>query len=214
MSVLLRYLRSLPPALWLYWGLLLASLYGFALLAEEVIKRERIAFDRATLTLLERHQSDWLDAATTLLNVVGGSTFLIPVTIAVSTLLWHRHRRSGVFFALAALGAMGLNLVAKVAFERARPDLFEALVPAGGYAFPSGHTMSSTAVALAAFFVIRFHALRWQGLALALGALFALAVGVSRCYLQVHYPSDVLAGWVLASAWVMGVNAWYARTRS
>lgn len=212
MTALVSYLRGLPRTLWLYWAFLLALLYGFALLAEEVLEHERIRFDRAVLALLEARQSSGLDALAGALDLVGGAYVLLPLALVATAVLWRRHRRSGVFFALAVLGAMALNGVAKAVFERSRPDRFEALVAAVGYAFPSGHTMGSTALALALFCLVRFHARRWQGPALALGVLFAVAVGVSRSYLQVHYPSDVIAAWLLSTAWVLGVNAWYSRT--
>lgn len=213
MSLLFRQLKNLPLVLWLYWGSLLTLLYGFALLAEEVLERERLGWDRAGLAFLQSWQTPVLDAAADLFNLVGGAYFLAPLAVAVTVTFWRRRRRSGVSFGVAVGGAMGLNVFSKLVFERSRPEVFEALVPADGFAFPSGHTMGSMAFALATFFVLRFHASRWQWVVLGLGLLFGLAVGTSRLYLQVHYPSDVLAAWLLSSAWVLGVNAWYARTR-
>ena len=212
MRSLLRYLKSLPPGLFAYWALLLALIFAFALLAEEVLDGEDLSFDAQVLTLLDRIHGDALDALASLLDVVGGSYFLLPVSVVVVFLLWRRHRRGAVFFALAFWGATLLNGLAKLVFERARPELFEALVPAEGYAFPSGHTMGSTAFALAAALILRAYQPRWWWLGLVAGVLFAFAVGASRSYLQVHYPSDVLAGWSLSTAWVLGAHAWYSRT--
>lgn len=207
MTRLLRLLQRLPAGLWLYWGFLFALLYLFSQLAEEVVEREPIAFDQAILEALDRWRTPGLDLAAGVLNVVGGSYFLLPLTAIVSIALWRRRPRSAVFLGLAVLGAVAINGLAKLYFERVRPESFEGLVSAEGFAFPSGHAMGSTAAALAAYFLIRAHApaLRWS--ALALGAVFALAVGVSRSYLLVHYPSDVVAGWILATAWVLGVHA-------
>lgn len=213
MSHFFHYLKNLPLVLWLYWGLLLALLYGFALLAEEVLERERLGWDTTVLAFLQSWQTPGLDVAADLLNIVGGAYFLAPLSVAVTVVLWWWHRRSGVFFGIAVGGAMCLNLFSKLVFERSRPGAFEALVPADGFAFPSGHTMGSTAYALETFFVVRLHARRWQGAVLGLGLSFGVAVGMSRLYLQVHYPSDVLSAWLLSSAWVLGVNAWYARAR-
>lgn len=209
----MRLIKRLPLALWLYWGFLALLLYGFALLAAEVIEGERIAFDLAILTTLESWRSDGLGLVAGLLDITGGSYVILPVTLVVVVVLWQRWPRTAIFFGLAVIGAIALNGLAKLYFERARPDAFEALVPAEGYAFPSGHTMSSTALALAAYLVVRAHAPAWRWTALALGALFAVAVGISRSYLQVHYPSDVLAGWILSTAWVLGVYAWFASGR-
>ena len=212
MRSLLRYLRSLPPGLFAYWGMLLALIFAFAFLAEVVLSGEDIAFDARILTLLDRVSGKILDALASLLDVVGGSYLLLPVSLVLVALLWRRHRRSAVFFALAFWGATLLNGLAKIVFERARPELFEALVPAEGYAFPSGHTMGSTAFALALALILRARRPRWWWLGLLAGVVFAFAVGASRSYLQVHYPSDVIAGWSLSTAWVLGAHAWYSRT--
>lgn len=213
MFTLIEQLKRVPRVLWAYFAALLALLYGFASIATEVLDDERILFDRSLLALFERHRSATPDVVADVLNIMGGLYVLLPLVLLLTLILWRHHRRSGLFLALAGGGAMVLNGLAKLAFERARPDRFEALVAAPGYSFPSGHTMASTAVALALFFIVRFHRPRWQGLALLLALLFAGAVGASRSYLQVHYPSDVTAGWLLSAAWVLGVNSWYARAR-
>lgn len=210
MTRLIRLLQRLPASLWLYWGFLAVLLVMFALLAEEVVERDTIGLDRAILESLDRWRTPGLDLAAGILNVVGGSYVLAPLTFIVFLLLWRRWSRSAVFVGLAVFGAMALSGLAKLVFERPRPQAFEALVHAEGFSFPSGQTMSSTAVALAAYFSIRALAPAWRWPALAIGAAFALAVGVSRSYLLVHYPSDVIAGWILATAWVLGVHAAYS----
>lgn len=209
MRRLTQLLKRLPVSLWLFWGFLFALVYMFALLAEEVVERDTIAFDYAILEAVDRWRTPGLDLVAGALNVVGGSYFLLPMTLIASIIVWRRWSRSAIFLGLAVVGAMALNGLAKVLFERGRPEQFEALVHAEGYAFPSGHAMGSTAVALAAYFLIRAHAPAWRWWALAIGAIFAVAVGISRTYLLVHYPSDVVAGWILATAWVLGVHAAY-----
>ena len=100
----------------------------------------------------------------------------------------------------------------KVIVERARPDGAEALATAGGYAFPSGH--SATAVALygaLALIVARHGDARARRAAIAAAVALSVLVGVTRVYLGVHYPTDVLAGWllggaVLAVAWRLAVT--------
>lgn len=207
MTRLMRLLQRLPASLWLFWGFLVALVYAFALLAEEVAEHDTIAFDNQILEAVGRWRTPGLDLVAGVLNVVGGSYFLLPAMLIVSIVLWRRWSMSAVFLGLAVFGAMALNGLAKFFFERGRPEQFEAIVHAEGYAFPSGHTMGSTAVALAAYLLIRAHAPAWRWLALAIGAVFAVAVGISRTYLLVHYPSDVVAGWILATAWVLAVHA-------
>ena len=118
------------------------------------------------------------------------------------------------FFALSVLGALALNVGAKLLFARVRPDLFTPLEPALGYSFPSGHAMLSAAFGVAFFVVVRRQFPHWQVLAGTAALLFVLGISLSRPYLQVHYPSDILAGWALSCAWVLGLGLWFRRARS
>ena len=209
-------LRHLPLPSWpvlLYWGALLGGLYAFVELAEEVYEKEGFFFDQPVLTWLNVHQSAPLTALFIALSFVGSVFVLGPLTLALVAALWPRSRRAAVFLVLGLGGAVALNYTVKALLARARPDLFPQLSPVGGFAFPSGHTMASTGFFLTLYLIVRRVAPRWQGLAATLGLLLTLGIGLSRNYLQVHYPSDVLAGWALLSAWVLGVNLWYARAR-
>jgi membrane-associated phospholipid phosphatase len=209
-------LRHLPLPSWpvlLYWGALLGALYAFVELAEEVYEKEGFFFDQPILTWLNVHQSPPLTALFVALSFVGSVFVLGPLTLALVAALWQRSRRAAVFLVLGLGGAVALNYTVKALLARARPDLFPQLSPVGGFAFPSGHTMASTGFFLTLYLIVRRVAPRRQGLAATLGLLLMLGIGLSRNYLQVHYPSDVLAGWALSSAWVLGVNLWYARAR-
>lgn len=199
------------PPWWVYpyYAALLAALYGFALLAADVYEGEGFAFDQAVLTWLYGLQAPWLSWLARTLDLLAISYLLILVCAALAWWLWPKSRRSAVFLLLAFGGAVGVNLLTKGVFERVRPDLFEQLTPVTNSSFPSGHAMGSWALWLALVLIGPWHWPRQQLLVgLALG-LYALAVGVSRVYLQVHYPSDVLAGWALSTAWVLGVGSWY-----
>lgn len=199
------------PPWWVYpyYAALLAALYLFASLAETVYEGEGFPFDHAILTWLYGLQAPWLSRLARALDVLGISYLLTVICVALAWWLWRQRRRSAVFLLLAFGGAVGVNLLTKGFFERVRPDLFEQLTPITNSSFPSGHAMGSWALWLALLLIGHRHWPRQQLLVgLALG-LFALAVGVSRAYLQVHYPSDVLAGWALSTAWVLGVGSWY-----
>ncbi|ADH64974.1 phosphoesterase PA-phosphatase related protein [Allomeiothermus silvanus DSM 9946] len=193
--------------LWLL-ALLFLSLLGFVGLAEDVYEREGFFFDGPVLAFLHAQQSNvWNTLALAFTQsasapVVGG--------LALGVLAWAYFRRLGwPIFALSLGGAAVLNQASKLFFARARPHLFPQLTPEHDYSFPSGHTMASLALVLALYTLLapRFpRAARWV---LALGLPWALLVGLSRLYLQVHYPSDVLAGWALSVLWVIGVGLWY-----
>ena len=124
---------------------------------------------------------------------------LAAATAAVLAALVRRaRRRDAVFLLIAMTMSPLLNLTLKQLFERARPPAESAVLSVSGYAFPSGHTMSSATFALA-LAVIAWPT-RWRWPAAGLAATFALLMGLSRVYLGVHWLTDVLAGWVLAVA--------------
>jgi len=189
----------------------LALLYVFANLADEVHDQETVAFDAPILAWLDAHRTALLTRAALFFDVTGSIYMLGPLSLIVVLWLWRSWRRAAVFLALSMAGALGLNLAAKVLVGRLRPDLFERLSIAPGYSFPSGHTMVSTAFFLSLLLISWRLLPRYRPLAVVLGVLLILSVGVSRSYLQVHYPSDVLAGWLLSGAWVLGLNRWFGR---
>lgn len=118
-------------------------------------------------------------------------------------------RRAFGFFSLAVVGAELLNLAANYLPARTRPDLWVSLTPLTSYSFPSGHSMA--AAALAAAGIVLLWGTRWRWVAVVLGSAWALSMGWSRLYLGVHYPSDVLAGWVGSVSWVWGLHVLFAR---
>jgi membrane-associated phospholipid phosphatase len=130
--------------------------------------------------------------------------------VLVLALLVRRHVREGVFAALAIVGSLLLNVSAKHSFARVRPDLWQSVAPAETtYSFPSGHAMGS--MTLAMVLVLLCWSVRtpwgwkWRWPVTVLATTFVLLVGLSRVYLGLHYPSDILAGWAAALAWVVGV---------
>jgi undecaprenyl-diphosphatase len=142
-----------------------------------------------------------LDAPMTGLSVLGGGVGLMVIVVGTVVALARAGRGAdALFLGVAVAGAEVITRVAKPIVARPRPELWEHGYPASGYAFPSGHTTSSMALA-AAVTVLAWNT-RWRWWALAGGALFTFGVGVSRVYLGVHYPSDVIAGWCLGVAWV------------
>ena len=201
-------MRAHPLTLALYW-LLLGGLYIFGELAGEVYEREGFFFDGPILAWLSARQSPaltWLARAFSLLGSVYG---LAPLGIGIALYLWRRSRRSLRFLIFGAGGAVALDYLFKIIFSRARPALYPQLSPVGGYSFPSGHAVASTAFFLSLYFIARRLWPRFSPLIGVLGLLLTLGVSLSRPYLQVHFPSDIIAGWALAAAWVLGLRFWY-----
>ena len=200
----LAFLRRHPFRLLLPFVGVLLPLWVFAALAADVHRGEVFFFDQPMLVWLHAHASPRVDALFQLMSELGYHWGVVPVNIGLlAWLMWRRRYRDGLFFGLAVLGSAALNLGAKAFFARGRPDLWLSLAPEDTYSFPSGHAMGSATLAVAAI-LLAWHT-RWRWPVAAVGALFVLLVGLSRVYLGVHYPSDILAGWAAATAWVVAM---------
>ncbi|MCA9839712.1 MAG: phosphatase PAP2 family protein [Trueperaceae bacterium] len=208
----LKMIRSLPTGwMLLYYSLLLASLFAFAELAEGIYRVQGFRFDSVILNWFFQAQSPALTRLALLLDKLGISYFLGFIITTLALLNLRKSLRSFFFLLLGFWGAVGVNLISKGFFERLRPDLFEQLTPITNYSFPSGHAMGSWAFWLCLMVVSRRRYPRVFPYISLGGFVFAALVGISRCYLQVHYPSDVLAAWVLSTAWVLSMAWWYTR---
>ena len=183
----------------------LLPLIGFGVLAELTRGQRTLFWDTSLLWWVHRHASPALDIVMTLVARLGYGSGVIPVDGLILVLLaswrqWGNLR----FFALAISGAQILELVGKQIFRRVRPALWVSLIPEHTFSFPSGHAVASMAF-VAALSVLLWPT-RWRWPILILGGLFVVLVGLSRIYLGVHYPSDVVAGWAASLAWVTGVS--------
>lgn len=131
-----------------------------------------------------------------------GARHVDPVAaVVIALLLCVMRRVGGAFLVVASVyGSSRLNVALKPAFERSRPDFWEHLSVETTHSFPSGHAMGS--MSIAAPLVVLAWSTRYRWVALIVAAVYVLVVGVSRVYLGVHFPSDVLAGWSLTLVWV------------
>lgn len=188
---------------------LLPLLALFGVLAESVLDGDRFPFERPFMLGLHAHHSGLLDRLAILFTDLGGVFVIAPASALILAYLWIRQRPSALFFAFSVGGSALLTLLLKLALPRQRPALWPRLVSESDASFPSGHALYSLALVLSLLLlcwqVPRFRPWRWA--ALVAGLAFSLLVGVSRLYLGVHYPSDVLAGWLSALIWVPGVYA-------
>ena len=177
----------------------------FGHLADEVWEGGGFSWDQSLLLFFHDHASPALDDVMLVFTRLGG-WIAVPIvtTLAVLILLRRGRRGDAVFLVLSVGGAMLINVILKQVFERARPSLWVSIAPENSFSFPSGHAMSS--MSLAAALVIIVWSTRWRWPALALAVIYVAGVGVSRVYLGVHYPSDILAGWCGALAWVIGLH--------
>jgi len=200
----LRFLRKHGWRMVLWFVCLLLPLWGFASLVGELREKEVFPFDAPVLNMLHAVATPTLDRFFVLMTQLGYLWGVLPLDLIVLVALASRRRfRGGLFFGIAVFGSLILNIVAKNYFARTRPDLWLSLTTETTYSFPSGHAMASATLGTA--LIILCWATRWRWPMTIASLVFVLLVGVSRVYLGVHYPSDILAGWSAAIAWVFGI---------
>lgn len=183
------------------FALFIIPVLAFTKLAIEVKDNDTLPFDDAVLRSINAHASPDLNTLAVILTQFGGPIGVIVLTLGAASLLWVRkeHSKAAVLFSGVA-GSAALNLLIKSLFQRDRPHLWERLVTENSYSFPSGHAMASSALAISLMVV--FWPTRWRWVVIALAGSYMLVIAFTRLYLGVHYPTDVLAGWLVSAAWI------------
>ncbi len=187
-----------------FMGVLL-PLWGFGALVEDLREGEVFPFDQPVLLWVHSLATAGYDQLFIVMSDLGYLYGVVPVdALLILVLAFRRRLREGLFSGVAIIGSALLNVAAKQAFARARPSLWDSIRPeTTTYSFPSGHAMGS--MTLAAVVVLLCWPTRWRWLAVLASVAFVLLVGMSRIYLGVHYPSDILAGWTAALVWTVGM---------
>lgn len=188
----------------LYWALAFAVLaVGGAWVCPGGLC-EPTGLDRAGLALANAWRGAPADRFFAAVTWLGSLWVLVPLFgFAGAVLSWYGRGREAVYLLLSLLGAAGLAHLFKLWIARPRPNLYTALAAVPGDAsYPSAHTMQAVAAALAILLALRDGRAQLAALLLALAAL----VGWSRVHLQVHFPTDVIAGGLAAALWVAGLH--------
>lgn len=190
-----------------------AGMWGFVALAGRVLAGDTQSFDEWALSALRDPEDPgrprgpaWLAKAAVDLTALGGYTVVTAIVVAVvGYLVLSRHYRTTIMVLAAAVGGGAFNHLLKAVFDRARPEVVPHLTEVGSPSFPSGHAMLSSAVYLALAVVLaRILDRRWEKAYVVATALVTTGiVGFTRVYLGVHYPSDVLGGWLAGIAWAL-----------
>lgn len=186
----------------------LAVLALFRVLSESVAEGGTDAFDTAIRSFVNDLSSPAVTSAFRQLTDLGSPRLLVPFTMAAAAgFLWVRRRRAAILIVVTMLGVVFLDHSLKLVFQRTRPVPFFGLETPSSYSFPSGHSLASFCFygALAALLAVRTRRLVLRVLIWISGAAVILTVGLSRIYLGVHYPSDVLAGYAAGFVWVVAV---------
>lgn len=195
----------------------LALFAGFALaagafvlfwwLAEEVFEGDARHFDEWVRAAVNGRSTPAMTAAMRGFTYLGSTPFILSVSVvgavAFYLLKW---RRAAALLLVTMAGAFVLNVALKLSFQRARPDPFFGVAVPDSFSFPSGHTLYSSCL-FGTLAVIISGRVRGAARVVAWSAAAALVVlvGLSRVYLGVHYPTDVLASYLAASVWILAV---------
>lgn len=209
----LPWLRRIDSRMLLIFLVLAPSLVLFVNLASEVAEGDTLAFDRWVLQHLRSSDDPsvpigpaWLREAMVDFTALGGGAVLTLVTLLAAGYLLARRKMALALFLAAAVAAGGiLNTLLKFGFVRERPDVVPHLVEVSSASFPSGHAMNSAMVflTLAALLVSAERSWRVRIFLMSAAILLTSLVGVSRAYLGVHWPTDILAGWSVGAAWAV-----------
>ena len=188
-----------------------AGVWAFFELADEVVENEAVGIDEALLLSL-REPGDlsdpigpgWIEETGRDFTALGSMGVLTVITLSVLgyLLLGDRHR-TALFTLIAVSGGMLLSTLLKLGFDRPRPDLVPHDTTVYTASFPSGHSMMAavTYLTLAAILSRVHGAPLLKAYLLIVAVIITLLVGISRVYLGVHWPTDVVAGWSGGAAW-------------
>lgn len=206
-------MRELSLRLLLTWLVCALLIGSFAFVATAIHLHTITGFDDAVIHAVQGMEAPWLTAVMKTFTHIG-STAAVGLLAAVGLiwLLLIRHRAQAFLFASVLAGTGIFNQLLKFIFQRERPD-FHRLVEIGGYSFPSGHTMMAFSLyTILAYIIWRNLKTLWSRvLVIAAAAFMIFMIAVSRIYLGVHYPSDIVGGAIASALWLIASIAIYQR---
>ena len=189
-------------------GAAIAAMFVFAWLAESVFHGGMTRFDASVRGWVHQFASPRMTTAMTAISHIGAEVLVAVFVVALIIFLRCRWTRAALWLVTSMAGALVLDLALKHGFHRARPVPFFGVAP-HSYSFPSGHSLFSFCIygVLAGLVARRIKSHVLAAVVWIAAALLIAAIGLSRIYLGVHYPSDVLAGYLAGAIWVSGLIA-------
>lgn len=188
------------------------SLFLFAWTAEETLRGSTVRLDLAVRGWVHQFASPAMTRAMTAISLLGYNVLIAELVLALAIFWFLRWRRAAAWLTVTMAGALALELALKYAFHRPRPQVFFGVEPQS-YSFPSGHALCSFCFysVMAGLIAARSKSMIFRVAAGVSATILVAAIGLSRIYLGMHYPSDVIAGYLAASVWVaslLGLDRW------
>ena len=179
------------------------ALFLFAWLGSEVLDGDTQRFDQVVRECVHGYASPGMTRVMNAISLLGYNVLIVELMIALAVFIKLRWRRAALWLIVAMTGSLVLDLTLKYIYHRTRPTAYFGMAP-HSYSFPSGHALCSFCFygVLAGLLSARTKPLAWRLLIWFAAAALVIAIGLSRIYLGVHYPSDVIAGYLAAAVWV------------
>ncbi|PJN89501.1 phosphatase PAP2 family protein [Bacillus sp. mrc49] len=187
------------------------ALLGFSFMAIAVSANDYLHFDGEVISFIQGWESPVLTGIMKVFTYIGSTGSMIVLSLFILIFLYKglKHRVELVLFIAVMAGSPILNAMVKLCFQRTRPDLHR-LIEIGGYSFPSGHAMNAMSLyGILTFLLWRHIKVKWgRILLIVMSTSMILTIGISRIYLGVHYPSDIIAGYLAGGFWI-ATSIWF-----
>jgi phosphatidylglycerophosphatase B len=196
---------NLKTYLVIAFSISVVSIIGFSLISLLISDQKIIYFDRTIISIVQGSETLVLTYVMKFFTFIGSAPFVIVLSLFLLFFLFKvlHHRFELILFVSAITGSAILNGILKNLFQRVRPDLHR-LIDVEGYSFPSGHAMNAfTVYAIISFLLWRDIPSRFgRGTLIFVSTVMILAIGISRIYLGVHYPSDIVGAYFASGFWI------------
>ena len=170
----------------------------------ELLLAQTEAIETKILWQIQQLSHPLLDRVMLAITVlVNPEVAVLVFLITLILLWWRRAHRETLMFSVVCGGSVILNQGLKLLFKRPRPDLWPPLITEHTYSFPSGHALQGTVLYGAISYLLANRFPRWANWLYGGAILLVGAIGLSRLYLGVHWPLDVLAGWTVGFLWLI-----------
>jgi membrane-associated phospholipid phosphatase len=187
---------------WLIGYLLILSIVAW--LCTEVWEREAFSLDRSLLLWIHQFANPQLDGVMLFITALGDPC--VVITVFISTIAWlgmKRRYTDGIRFIIVSVGGASINYVMKLFFPKPRPELWPRLISETSFSFPSGHAVGSMVVYGFIAYILARELPSYQRYIYAVASVLIIAIGFSRLYLGVHYPTDIIAGYGVGILWLI-----------